>query len=406
MTDNFKKNVIWNTVGVSAFSLTSLIYTIILMRYSTLEITGIFTIGFALACTTTSLAALGGRTYQVTDVKNELSPFTYILSRYITVFIVILLVFVYIMCRNYSINKFLIVFILCIFKYLEEISDVYYGIMQKEDKLYYVGQFQLLKSLCNVLSFFLVIKIKDDLLLAVLSIALINLLFILFLERPLAKKIKKWDYSVTKNQILKYFKVNSTICIFTFLTIYLANAPKYTIDLYLNDEVQAVFGIIIMPATVMLLVCNFIINPVLIKIANLYNDNKISEIVSIFKKIILLISCIGILGLFVCYFIGIPFLNFVYSSNFENYKLELMVIIVGSIFYSISMICSSFLTSIRKIKIQLYINIIFGIFALFISTFLVKAFNVFGGALSYLIIMFVRMIVYLFLTFKNCKIKE
>ena len=80
MKDNLRKNIIWNTVGVLTFSLTSLLYTIILMRYSTLKITGIFSFGFALACTTTALAALGGRTYQVTDVKNELSSFTYILA--------------------------------------------------------------------------------------------------------------------------------------------------------------------------------------------------------------------------------------------------------------------------------------------------------------------------------------
>ena len=403
MKDNFRKNIIWNTIGVFSFSLTSLIYMVILTRYSTMKLAGIFSFGFALACTSTALASLGGRTYQVTDVKNELSPFTYILSRYITVLTVSIAVLIYILLRGYSTNKFLIVFMLCLFKYFEELSDVYYGIMQKEDKLYYVGQFQLLKSILNVLIFFIIIKLYNNLLLAVFSILSINALFVLLIERPIAKKIKPWNYSTNKKQIMKYFKVNSTICLFTFLTMYLSNAPRYAIDMYLTDEIQAVFGIIVMPATVMLLVCNFIMNPLLIKIANLYDKKKKNEILKMFKKIILIITAIGIIGFIICFFIGVPFLNLIYSSNFANYKFELMIIIIGSIFYAISMMCSSFLTSIRKIKSQLYMNIFFSIFAFITSFVFVKIFGILGGAISYTLIMLVRMLVYLFYALKKLK---
>ena len=107
---NLKKNFIWNTIGVMTFSLTSLLYTIILMRFSTLKMTGIFSFGFTLACTTTALAALGGRTYQVTDVKNELSPFTYIISKFFTVSTVSIFILIFLLFRDYSFEKFIVVF--------------------------------------------------------------------------------------------------------------------------------------------------------------------------------------------------------------------------------------------------------------------------------------------------------
>ena len=156
----------------------------------------------------------------------------------------------------------------------------------------------------------------------------------------------------------------------------------------------------------MLLVCNFITNPILIKIANLYSEKRIKEITQLFKKIIFIIVAIGIFGLIVCYFIVVPFLNLIYSSNFNIYKVELMIIIVGSIFYAVSMICSSFLTSIRKIKPQLYMNILFSIFAFIISLIFVKLFGIMGGAISYSTIMFIRMMVYLIYTIKKLENKE
>ena len=310
---------------------------------------------------------------------------------------------IFLLFRDYSFEKFIVVFLLCIFKYLEELSDVYYGIMQKEDKLYYVGIIQFIKSIVNIIVFLLTIMFLKNLIVSVISIVMVNFLFLLFFEIPIARKLNKWNHSTNRQQLLKYFKVNTTICIFTFLTMCLSNAPKYAIDVYLTDEIQAVFGIIIMPATVMILVCNFITNPILIQIANLYNDKKVKDIFKLFKKIILIIFLIGIFGLFVAYFLGIPFLNIIYSSNFDKYKLELMIIIIGSIFYAISMICSSFLTSIRKISIQLYMNIIFTVLAFIISFPLVKIFGITGGAISYLAVMFIRMLCYMIMTLRKLK---
>ncbi len=403
---NLKKNFIWNTIGVMTFSLTSLLYTIILMRFSTLKMTGIFSFGFTLACTTTSLAALGGRTYQVTDVKNELSPFTYIISKIFTVSTVSICILIFLLLRNYSFEKFIVVFLLCIFKYLEELSDVYYGIMQKADKLYYVGIIQFIKSIVNIIVFLLTIILCKNLIVSVVSIVMINLLFLLIFETPVARKLNRWNHLTDKHQIIKYFKVNTMICIFTFLTMCLSNAPKYAIDVYLTDEIQAVFGIIIMPATVMILVCNFIMNPILIEIANLYNDKKVNDILKLFTKIILTIFLIGILGLIVTYFLGISFLNIIYSSNFNIYKLELMIIILGSIFYAISSICSSFLTSIREISIQLYMNLILTLLAFIISFLLVKVLGITGGAISYLVVMFIRMLCYMIITLSKLRCKE
>lgn len=400
---NLKKNFIWNTLGVATFSLTSLLYTIILMRFYTLKMTGIFSFGFTLACTTTALAALGGRTYQVTDVKNELSTFTYIISKIFTVSTVILFVLIFLLFRNYSFEKFIIVFLLCIFKYLEEISDVFYGIMQKDDKLYYVGVIQFIKSVLNVLSFLLTTLLFKNLIVSVLSITIVNLLFLLAIEIPIAKKVHKWNYSTNRKEIIKYFRVNTIICLFTFLILCLSNAPKYAIDVYLSDEIQAVFGIIIMPATVMILVCNFITNPILIEIATLYNDKEMTNIFKLFKKVLLVIFSVGIVGLIGAFFFGIPFLNIIYSSNFNQHRANLMIIIIGSIFYAISMICSSFLTAVREILIQLHMNIVFTILSFIISFLFVKKFGITGGAISYLLIMMIRMIIYMIITLKKLK---
>ena len=73
--NNLKKDFFWYILGTLIFCSTSLIYTIIITRYTSLNDSGIFTFAFSFACLMVTLASFGGRTYQITDVKNEISPY-------------------------------------------------------------------------------------------------------------------------------------------------------------------------------------------------------------------------------------------------------------------------------------------------------------------------------------------
>ncbi len=403
---NLRKNFIWNTIGSLAVSIISLFYTLILTRYSTLNQTGLYTIAFALACNTVTLASFGGRTYQVTDTKGEISTFSYVFSRYVTVFTTVLILLLYLLSKDYSTYKSLVIILICIFKYLEEISDVYYGILQKNDKLYRVGQFQLFKSVINILVFFIIIYKTNNLLIAFSILVIINLLYFLLLERKSAIKCEKWTWKIDKKDLKKYFNANLFICVLTFLTTYIINSPKYAIDRFLSSDLQAIFGIIIMPATVMLLVGNFILNPIIVMIADKYNNNKIKEIVNLMLKVFGIIIVIGIIGLVACYFLGIPFLNLIYNINLNEYKISLLIVIFGSIFYALTAGMSSILVAMRKIKSQVVANLVVILFSFLICNFLVKEYQILGASITYTVLIIIRFIVYLFILNKAISTKK
>ena len=52
----------------------------------------------------------------------------------------------------------------------------------------------------------------------------------------------------------------------TLLLQYLLTAPKYPIDTFLSNESQTIYGVISMPATVMILVSKFILHPLLTRL--------------------------------------------------------------------------------------------------------------------------------------------
>ena len=71
----------------------------------------------------------------------------------------------------------------------------------------------------------------------------------------------------------------------TFLIMYIGNAPKYAIDSVLSNQDQASFNYVFMPVFVISLLSNFIYQPVLNKLAVIWNQRETSRFWKLIAKL-------------------------------------------------------------------------------------------------------------------------
>lgn len=396
-SNNIKKNIVWNTIGVLTISSTSLLYTLILTHFCNLKDVGIFSFAFSFACMMITLASFGGRTIHITDSNNNNSNISYIITKYITVLLTFLIVLIYITIKSYSITKTTLIIILCLFKFFEEISDVYYGVLQKENYLYKVGIFQTVKSIINIILFALIIVFSKNIILSSLSILIVNILFALIIERHAAKTANNWKFELKTKEIKNILYQNFYVCFFTFLTSYIISSPKYAIDKYLIDDMQAIFNIILMPATFIYLLAGFILSPFMVEISKEIEKKEYDKSKKRVIKIISIILLLGIISLIGCYYCGIPILNIIYGIDLTAYKFGFLIIILGSIMYSISVAISTILIAYRELKIQTIISLVLSILSYLICNILVKKLSITGGCYAYLIVVSLRALIYIIL---------
>lgn len=396
-SNNIKKNIVWNTIGVLTISSTSLLYTLILTHFCNLKDVGIFSFAFSFACMMITLASFGGRTIHITDSNNNNSNISYIITKYITVLITFLIVLIYITIKSYSITKTTLIIILCLFKFFEEISDVYYGVLQKENYLYKVGIFQTVKSIINIILFTLIIVFSKNIILSSSSILIVNILFALIIERHAAKTANNWKFEIKTKEIKNILYQNFYVCFFTFLTSYIISSPKYAIDKYLIDDMQAIFNIILMPATFIYLLAGFILSPFMVEISKEIENKEYDKSKKRVIKIISIILLLGIISLIGCYYCGIPILNIIYGIDLTAYKFGFLIIILGSIMYSISVAISTILIAYRELKIQTIISLVLSILSYLICNILVKKLSITGGCYAYLIVVSLRALIYIIL---------
>ena len=115
---------------------------------------------------------------------------------------------------------------------------------------------------------------------------------------------------------------------FTILIQYLVSAQKYTIDATLEDSFQTIYGIILMPATVIVLISQFIVQPYLTTVNNLIRDNKYQELNSLILKMAFYITLFSIVAIIGAYLLGTQILSIIYGIDLTNYRLPLTFILI------------------------------------------------------------------------------
>ena len=147
---------------------------------------------------------------------------------------------------------------------------------------------------------------------------------------------------------------------------------------------------VFMPAFVVMLIANFIFNPILTTYAELWLESTRESIAKLKKQIIkqmLFILALTVLGLAIAATIGIPVLSVIFGVDLAGYKTELCIVMLGggALAYA-----TYFSTVITVIRLQKTLIVCYGIIALaakLLSKFFVLGYGIAGAAGMYAFLM-------------------
>lgn len=408
MKNDIRKNFLWNIVGSVVNSSTSLLFLIIATRINGVEMAGIFTFAFSTACLLQVIGIYCGRAYQVTESNDNITNNDYVYSRYFTCIVMLLCSLLFSCIKGYVIYKTFIIILLTLYKMIEAFSESIYAVIQKNNELYKVGISLFLKGLFGVILFFIVDKLTKNLILSIIALIFINLIILILYDLKNSKKYLKHEKKHNYKNVLLIFKQGFYTFAFTFLIQYVINASKYAIDNNMTDNYQTIFGIILMPATLIILFGQFMIHPFLVTLTNNLKENNIKKFSKITLRLCFCVFTFGILADVVAHFIGIPFLELVYGINLSECLKPLIIIISGATLFGLSYVLSNSLIAMRKTFIQTVIFLIATIFIYILSNRLVISNGIFGASLSYFITMLLIFIMYIitYLVILTKRLKE
>ena len=392
--NKFKKNFLWNVIGMTCNCFNSLFFMILITRINSMDDAGIFTLSFSIACLVYYIGTYAGRVYQVTNVNDSITDSDFIIHRAITCVMMVFISLMYCFISGYSLYKFTVVILLCIYKSLEAFSDVLYGVVQKNNNLYQVGISLTIKSVFALILFVVVDIVTRNIIYSILFAILAWILVIVLYDFKNVNHVSKFKLHFNISSLRDIFKNGFFVFIINFLSSYIVNAPKYALDGRASNELQAIFGIILMPATLISLGAQYFIQPFLEQLTSSFKNNDKKAFNKVVIKLLFITSGLGVICLIGAYILGIPVLSLVYGLELSAYLFELEIIIFGSILFALSLILSSALITVRYNFIQFIVFVITSVFGFFISIILITRFSIDGAAYAYSCIMLLEFFLY------------
>lgn len=397
----------WNIVGSLLNAIASLILSILVVHISGNNVAGMFSLAFAGSQLMLTIGCFEVRIYQSTDVLEKFKFSDYFTLRIITVVLMIIASCLYICANKYYLDDTAIIMVvLCGYRVIDAISDVFQGYFQQIEHLDIAGKMLSLRVVVSTLVFGMVLFYTQNIVVSVLGMFLSALVVFLFYDCQKTKHVVLIKFNFNWEKIKGLFIECVPLFACAFMLMYVFNAPRNSIFLYLTPDEQSYYNQLFMPATIInLLIIAF--RPMLTKMAFFWNDFKI---ISFLKYTSIILSGIGVFVIFLLlggYFLGIPVLSVLYTNALYPYKKVLMIILLGGGANSFGNILYNILTIMRKQYALLIGYTLTSLTAFFFSDLLVLKFGLEGAALSFLTSMFVffitAVILFLFFLFNERK---
>lgn len=333
----------------------------------------------------------GMRPIQITDTARNYSFGDFRRFRMLTCILAFICASVFAVIYSGLSYKASVIAVVSLYKIIDGLADVYESEFQRDGRLDMTGKSMTVRTLIVVITFSTVMFTTHNLLLSCTSMVIaIAVSVFLFAALPL-RKFENADYSQNEGAALKLFNSSKWLFVSAFIDLYIFAASKYAVDANMSAAASGYYSTIFIPTSIINLMANFVIRPVLTGMADNYRDSRIPEFRKSIRSIGVLILALTVLGMLAAWLIGIPCLSLLVGSDagaeLAAYKTALIIVIAGGGLYAVLNLLYYVLVIIDRQKEMFLVYAGGAVLAFLISGLFVKNWGINGAAVSYFICM-------------------
>lgn len=348
-----KSTYLWNTVSTVLNSFQTIFLLLVITRFGTDVDSSTFVMAYAVGNLVLNLGKYGMRQFQATDIQEKYSWQQYRNSRFFSCFLLIIASIIYVCWgaaqNNYSVDKSTVIILICVYKGIEAAEDVLHGRMQQVGRLDVAAKILTIRFAVFILGYALVFVVSRNLVLTTVINVAVTFVLSLVLNGSVYKQYTQHSAGA-HNFSWRLLLECLPLCLGTVMFMYLSNAPKYIVDGIVAEKEQTCFNIVFMPAFVVAMFSNFIFNPKVKKIGELWVSGKINDLRKTTLKLTSIPVAVGIVTVLGGAWIGIPVLSTIYGVDLTNYRLELILFLIASGFIAVINLYVIVLTAMRQQK--------------------------------------------------------
>lgn len=390
-----KQNYVWNLFGTVSSSLISVVLLLFASRFLDSHNSDIFSIAYALGQQFFVLGYFQIRNMQSTDIQEKYSFISYHNTRIVTIMMMMITSFGYVIIQGYDLYKSIIILLLVLYRAIDAYSDVFQGYFQQQNRSDLAGKVQFYRSWICIIVFGFSLFLTKSLMISSIVICLINLILTVILDYRISINNFNTNFypSISRDlsSIFSILREAFPLFINGFIITYVYNEAKIDIDLLLSqgffsNGIQRDFNVLFMPVFVLSLLF-FVLRPLTTQLSIYWFERKYEMF---YKQIYILFTTMTVLGVIIIglgYLIGTEILGFVYGISLIEYKIPFVILLTGGILNVLALVIDIVMTIFRKQSYLVIAYITTFIVAKMTTMIFVKKDGILGASLSFLISM-------------------
>lgn len=350
-----KEIYIWNILGSLANAGLSVIILMVVTRTLDNQKADIFSIAWAISQLMATIGCYQIRVLQATDVDEKFTFRQYFEFRIVTIVAMMICSCAYVYIKHYTVYKAIIIIIICGYRAVDSLADVFEGWFQQKERLDLAGRALFIRVVIAIVGGGICLVVMHDLLALSLMLLFIYVVGLLLYDIRYYNKLKVLEKQ-KENQNNKWLQgllvAGTPLFVNAYLLMDIMNTPKIVIDAVimnggLQNGSQTIFNILFMPASVLTL-AYIVFRPLLTKMAIEWTMGRIKNFLKIIGSIMCCLLGMSILIIGGSALLGIPVLSVLYAMDLTMYKKELLLIILGGCFCTFSYVLDNALVVIRR----------------------------------------------------------
>lgn len=393
-------NFSWTFAGNTVYVTCQWGMLVLLTKLGTPEMVGQYALGLAVTAPVLMFTNLQLRSIQVSDVKREFVFGDYLGLRLIGGGVALLFILGIILIAKYRWETSLVILIIGISKIAESISDIFFGLIQKHERMDLIARSLMIKGLLSLLMLSIGLFLTGSVWGGAIGVAIAWTLVLVFydirngvmilkyypqtwegtvIEEPIAIALQPhWHIKSLRKLVWLALPMGFVMMLSSLNT----NIPRYFIEQYLGERELGIFSALAYLMVAGNMVVNALAESTFPRMSKYYAIGNRFAFSALLLKLVGIGVLLGTTAILVALIAGREILSFVYRSDYAEYK-DLFVWLMGVAAISfVSSFLGNAMTAARYFRIQMPLLLLVTATSAIVSLWLIPIKGLQGAAIA------------------------
>jgi O-antigen/teichoic acid export membrane protein len=355
---SLRANFSWTLLGNIIYRFSQWGFIVVLAKLSSPELLGQYILAIAITAPIFMFSNLGLTIVQTTDAQDHHILGDYLGLRIISSLLALLFIASILLLGDYQQDMITLIIIVSLAKFIESMSDTFYGLMQKQERFDLVAQSLVVRGLASLLTFALVLYFFQSLIFALITQIIVWGLTLLTYD---LRNVRHWQSAIPHFELptlFRLFWLALPLGIVAGLGSLSIQIPRYAMEYFRDRQELGIFAAIAALSLVINLITSALSRSALPRLSRLFAQREFEQFKQLLFKLMTIGVVVGTLGVVGAAIFGKAFLTLAYTEEYAQYTDVLIIIMANAGIITTLSFLGTALSATRQFSVQVRIHLL------------------------------------------------